>query len=160
MVSCSTWNYYRLSYLMTVNVLHISWYQEMQFHIPIYSGRNADLRGSQTHSPQLPPWFATIYICADTVVCVAGLQVKSWTWTVEKQPLEVTCFIQVISLIWFKQWIKHCYLKVMETHHRTGKKQHFPALFLPCRLRRCCTSKLAAKEMPASTRHRIMELFR
>lgn len=143
MVSCSTQNYYRLSYIMTVNILHISQqYQEMQFHIPIYSGRNADLGGSWIHPPQLPPWLGTIYICADAV-CVAGLQVKLWTWTVEKQPLEVIYFIQVISLIWVKQWIKATAVSKSWKPITELEKQHSPALFLPCRLRRCCSQRNA-----------------
>lgn len=160
MVSCSTRNCYRLSYIMTVHVLHISQYQEMQFHIPIYSGRNADLGGSWIHSSQLPPWFATTYICADAIVCVAGLQVKLWTWTVEKQPLEVIYFIQVISLIWFKQWIKPTAVSKSWKPMRELEKQHFPALLLPCRLKSCYILKFAAKEMPASKKHRFMQQFR
>lgn len=40
---------------------------------------------SSTSSP-----ICTMYIRADAIICVAGLQVKSWTRTAGKQPSEVS----------------------------------------------------------------------
>lgn len=81
----------------------------------------------------------------------------------EKQPLEVSNLFHTAHFTHLIQAVPSY------THFAVSKswkpitdleKQHLPALFLLCTLIRCCTYELAAKEMPASKKQRIMEWFR